>query len=286
MNVLVTGAKGQLGRSVQQVQDQFSDIHLTYTDVEELDITDRAAVQDHFKQFRYDFVLNCAAYTAVDKAEEETERAFLINEKAVDHLAACIQQQRGVLIHVSTDYVFSGRNYTPYNENDPARPESAYGKSKRAGEITALEKCDRSIVVRTSWMYSEYGNNFLKTMLRLGEEKEMLRVVSDQIGTPTYARDLAWTLLQLIAKKQEGPEILHYSNEGSASWYDFAWEIFRLTSKQCRLVPIQTKDYPLPAARPPYSLMNKEKISRLLEINIPHWKESLEDCLRNMGGIR
>lgn len=286
MNVLVTGAKGQLGKSIQLVKEEFSGMTITYTDLEELDITDCTAVQSHFQRFTYDYVLNCAAYTAVDKAEEEPERAFLINEQAVDCIAGCVQRQKGVLIHVSTDYVFNGRQYHPYTEEDQARPESAYGKSKRAGEITALKKCDRALVVRTSWMYSEFGNNFLKTMLRLGDEKQVLTVVSDQIGAPTYARDLARTLLQLIDRKHSGPAVLHYSNEGAASWYDFAWEIIRLTGKACRVLPIKTKDYPLPAARPPYSLMNKEKISRLLEINIPHWKESLEDCLRNMGTIR
>jgi len=282
MNVLITGANGQLGRCIRQVADEFPMLDLAYTDVEELDITSQADLDAYFHDHRVDYLVNCAAYTAVDKAEEEPDKATLINETAVLNLARCSDTFNFTLVHISTDYVFSGRNHRPYTEADTPDPEGTYGVSKLGGERAALEECARGIVIRTSWLYSEHGNNFARTMLRLSGQREELKVVDDQVGTPTYAGDLARAILTLVKQGYSQRDIFHFSNEGVASWYDFAREIITLSGKSCRVLPITTAEYPLPAPRPPYSLMSKKKFRTAFGYTIPHWKEGLSECLHKL----
>ena len=282
MNVLVTGAKGQLGWSLRTIAEDYPDLVFDYTDVEELDITNASALQAYFSGRTTDYVVNCAAYTAVDKAEEEVDKATLINVIAVKNLAQCADQFGFTLIHISTDYVFSGRHYRPYVEDDQPDPLSVYSRTKYAGEQAASSHCQKSIIIRTSWLYSEYGNNFLKTILRLADEREAIGIIDDQVGTPTYAADLAKALLEIIQQKYDQKSVFHFSNEGAASWYDFGVEIVRASGLQCSVNPIPTEAYPLPAARPYYSLMSKRKIKETFDLEIPHWRDSLLRCLKNM----
>lgn len=277
MNVLITGANGQLGRSIRRLEAEFPGLTLSYTDVDELDITRMPDLETYFQQNPTGCVVNCAAYTAVDRAEEEPGLASLINETAVRNLALCAGRFDFTLVHISTDYVFDGRHHRPYTEDDPASPAGAYGKSKLAGERAVLEASIRGIVVRTSWLYSEYGHNFAKTMLRLAGERDELRVVDDQVGTPTYAGHLARAILKMVESGYGRTNLFHYSNEGVASWYDFAREIIAMAGKECRVVPIATEDYPLPAPRPPYSLLSKKKFRETFGQEIPHWKEGLAE---------
>jgi dTDP-4-dehydrorhamnose reductase len=281
-NILVTGANGQLGTEIKELAKQLKDKNFLFHDVDTLDITDPAAMEAFGKENNYDFVINCAAYTAVDKAEEDQETAALINTYAVQNLIELASQKNACFIHVSTDYVFDGTNHTPYKERDKTKPNSVYGETKLKGEDIA-NNYEKSIIIRTSWLYSSFGNNFVKTMLRLGAEKSNLNVIFDQVGTPTYARDLASAILNIIdfiSDKGIVPAgVYHYSNEGVCSWYDFAREIMEQKEFSCKVAPIETSQYPTPAKRPHYSVLNKGKIKQTFNLEIPYWKDSLKECL-------
>ncbi|GAA0538424.1 dTDP-4-dehydrorhamnose reductase [Chitinophaga japonensis] len=284
-NILVTGANGQLGQAIRLIAGQYPAFNFIYTDWQELDITDAAAVGAFFTAQPIQACINCAAYTAVDKAESEEEKAFQLNFEAVLNLAEACQQHNAQLVHVSTDYVFDGRYYRPYTETDEASPRSIYGSSKLRGEAAALGYNPETIIVRTSWLYSQFGMNFVKRMRELMQERPSLNVVFDQAGTPTYAVDLAHALLQILSYRQEHPDasiggVYHYSNEGVISWYDFAVTIKELTGSSCEISPITSDQYPTPAERPPYSVLNKQKIKDTFGISIPYWKDSLQECLK------
>ncbi len=275
--VLVTGSKGQLGSDIQETSVHFKNLGFIFTDIEELDLTDDVAIDSFFKKHKPDYCINCAAYTAVDKAEDEPELAIKINEGTVANLAKICKQYNTKLIHISTDYVFDGTNHQPYIESDIPSPNSAYGLSKLKGE-QAIEKINPdSMIIRTSWLYSSYGGNFVKTMMRLSKERETLNVVSDQVGTPTYSGDLAKAILHIIntSEKDRIKGIYHFSNEGVISWYDFAQAIMQITKASCNVYPIESKDFPAKANRPFYSVLNKGKIKADFNISIPYWFESL-----------
>jgi dTDP-4-dehydrorhamnose reductase len=277
--VLVTGSKGQLGNEVQVLASSYSQFEFIFTDVEELDICDRKAVENYFAKRKIDVLLNCAAYTAVDKAEEDVELCYRINEKAVGILGEIAAEYGTRVVHVSTDYVFDGTSYRPYTEDMPVCPATVYGKSKLAGEQLLMDACPAAVIVRTSWLYSSFGNNFVKTMMRLGKERDTLNVIFDQVGTPTYAADLADTLLQIISADKFVPGIYHYSNEGVCSWYDFTISIHKMAGINCRVLPIESKDYPAKTPRPHYSVLNKNKIKSNYNIQISHWEDGLRRCM-------
>ena len=281
--VLVTGANGQLGRELRLLAPRYPQFRFLFTDIEELDITNKEAVQAFLVQHGIHYIINCAAYTAVDNAEEDKESCFSVNRDAVEILAKAATETGAKLLHISTDYVFDGESHTPYKESDSTNPQSVYGASKLAGEEAALKNCPESIVVRTSWLYSSFGNNFVKTMIRLGKERPELNIVADQTGGPTYAADLAETLLHLLLEAEQEnfhPGIYHYSNEGHCSWYDFTKAIHRLYGiTQCRIHPIESKEYPVKAQRPHYSVLDKKKIKSVYSIVVPHWEESLKRCI-------
>ena len=303
MKILVTGANGQLGSEIKYLvtNNLTSNIkHLTFlfTDKNELDITNKEQIEDFLNKNSIDIIINCAAYTAVDKAEDEKELADLINHKAVEYLASNAKKRDIFLIHISTDYVFDGKNYRPYIETDKTNPQGVYGLTKLKGEEAFINSGAKGIIIRTSWVYSSFGHNFVKTMLRLSDRKE-LNVVFDQIGTPTYARDLAEVILQILDVKCEmlnsnnnltsnikhltsNIEIYHYSNEGVCSWYDFAKAIFGIKGIDIKVNPIETKDYPTPAKRPHFSVLNKAKIKNEFNLEIPYWRESLKECLKEI----
>ncbi len=280
LNILVTGSKGQLGSEIRELSSDYQ-YNFFFTDRNELDITNKNDINKFVEDNDINVIINCAAYTAVDKAEEDIDNADHINHQAVKYLAEIAKEKSIKLIHISTDYVFDGENFKPYIETDKVNPQSIYGKTKLDGEF-ALQKINpkNSIVIRTSWVYSSYGNNFVKTMLKLGKERDSLNVIFDQIGTPTYAKDLAKMILDIIPKiEKEDVEVYHYSNEGVASWYDFAKEIMKLAEVDCKISPIETYQYPTPAKRPYYSLLNKAKIKVNFQLDIPYWKDSLNICL-------
>ncbi len=282
--VLITGSKGQVGSELQALSSNY-DYTYFFADRDSLDINNEANLRRYIQTHQIDTIINCAAYTAVDKAETEQEIANAINHLAVKTLAQLAKEYLITLIHISTDYVFNGQNFKPYTEEDPTDPKGVYGKTKCGGEkaLQAINP-ENTIIIRTSWVYSSFGANFVKTMLRLGKEKESLGVIFDQVGTPTYARDLAQTILDIIPKiKNKNVEIYHYSNEGVLSWFDFAKEIMRMTKLSCTINPIETKEYPTPASRPHYSLLSKSKIKRDFGIIIPYWKDSLDECLKSLG---
>ena len=284
MNILVTGANGQLGNELRKISGNFSTYSFFFTDIAELDIANPVAINDFFEKYEIQTVINCAAYTAVDKAESDEPAAMLINAVAVANLAKACNKANAIMIHISTDYVYDGCACQPYSEDHPAAPVSAYGRSKLAGEEAALT-APLSVVIRTSWLYSSFGNNFVKTMLRLGKEREALNVVFDQIGTPTYAADLAQAIMLIVVQAEKNKltqGIFHYSNEGVCSWYDFALEIMQQADLKCAVKPIETKDYPTPATRPHYSVLNKTRIKAEYGLEIPHWKDSLNKCLAEM----
>ena len=290
ISVLITGSNGQVGNEIRDfiLNDEYVilDFEFYFTDRKILDITDKDAVEAFCIQNNIEVIVNCAAYTAVDKAEEDAVTADRVNHLAVKNLAQVAKEKHIKFIHTSTDYVFDGKNYKPYVETDSTDPVSVYGQTKLDGEKAMQEiNPENSIIIRTSWVYSSYGNNFVKTMLRLGKERESLGVIFDQVGTPTYAKDLAQTILEIIPKiKNEKVEIYHYSNEGVLSWYDFAKEIMRMLSLDCQINAIETKEYPTPATRPHYSLLNKSKIKKEYNIIIPYWKDSLYTFfVREMG---
>lgn len=285
IDILITGANGQLGSELKKYAGLFKNVRPEFTDVDVLDITNQEALFEFCSQRDYRYIINCAAYTAVDKAENEPEPARKINVEAVHNLTAAAQKNNAFLIHVSTDYVFSGKNYLPYQENDPVSPNSVYGKTKAEGEEEAL-KYANSIVLRTSWLYSAFGNNFVKTILRLSKERDTLSVIFDQIGTPTHAGDLAKAIIEIVNYQQEKemhPGVYHFSNEGVCSWYDFATEIVHISGSKTKVLPIETKDYPTLAQRPYYSVLNKSKVKSTFGLSIPHWKESLKTCIKEIN---
>jgi len=283
-SILVTGANGQLGSELQQLASLHTELNFTFVTRTEFDLSDSNAITSWFVDKNFDVIINCAAYTAVDKAETESELAYAINSTAVATLATIAKAQHSSLIHISTDYVFAGQNYRPYLETDATDPQGVYGASKLAGEQALLTiNPAKSVIIRTAWVYSQFGNNFVKTMLRLGKEREELGVIYDQVGSPTSARDLACAILSIIQHPKlaslTGTEIYHYSNEGVCSWYDFAKAIFNHSELKCRVKPLETKDYPTPAKRPHYSLLNKAKIKHDFDITLPYWLDSLKACL-------
>lgn len=284
IRILITGAYGQLGKSIKQIIDRdLSGIEATYTDIDSLDLTNPETVDSKLKEGNFDIIVNCAAYTAVDRAESDEVSCSKINTEAVGHIAKAARRNKVKVIHISTDYVFNGENFRPYDENDEPDPRSIYGRTKLEGEGILMSFCPDSIIIRTAWLYSEYGNNFVKTMLRLGTEKDSIGVVCDQIGTPTYAGDLAATILQVILSDKWKPGIYHFTNEGVASWYDFAIAIHKLAHiDKCRITPLATKEYPTAARRPQYSVLSKKKIKNTFGIVIPHWEESLARCIDSM----
>ena len=286
MKILVTGKNGQLGKSIHKSVTNNKKINeFVFVGREELDLSSTDNIISYFNQNNIDIIVNCAAHTAVDKAEEEAVLANQINHLAVAQLALIAKTQQAKLIHVSTDYVFDGESDKPYTEADVTNPINIYGKTKLAGEQTLKEIMPTdAIIIRTSWVYSEHGNNFVKTMLRLGKQRDELSVVGDQIGSPTYATDLANAILgtmQNKAFKEVGQEtqVYHYSNAGEISWYEFAKEIFKLAGIQCSVSPITTEQYPTPAKRPKNTLMNQDKISHRFDIDILNWRKSLESCI-------
>lgn len=280
LNILVTGSNGQLGSEIRELSINYP-YQFFFMDRMQLDIDDEKTLEKFIVTHAINVIVNCAAYTAVDKAETEAEKAYNINANAVKTIASISKTHAIKFVHISTDYVFDGTYFQPYCENHASNPLSVYGKSKRVGEEALLDvNPANAIIIRTSWVYSSYSNNFVKTMLRLAEEHESLNVIYDQIGTPTYAKDLAYTILEILPKiDNKTVEIYHYTNEGVASWYDFAKEIISLSNLTCKIEPITTEHYPLPAKRPYYSLLNKEKIKKTFGITIPYWKESLKVCL-------
>ena len=289
MKIVVTGANGQLGRSIRRLSVEHRELDFVFTDIDSLDIGNRDAVLAFAETHPVDFIVNCAAYTAVDKAEEEEEQCRRINTDAVAYLGEAAQHIGARILHVSTDYVFGGDSYMPYQENDPVSPTSVYGRTKLAGENALSAVCPDAIIVRTAWLYSEYGHNFMKTMLRLGAERPEIRVVNDQIGSPTYAGDLAEAILSLLEKERQGEQnsgIYHYTNEGVCSWYDFAHSIIRIAGLPAKVIPIPTREYPTAAKRPAYSVLSKEKIKREYHWVIPHWEDSLRKCLANMNVVK
>lgn len=280
--VLVTGANGQLGNSLRALSGRYSSYAFLFTDVDELDICDKEAVRAYVNGNQVDYILNCAAYTAVDKAEDNEALCLRINAGAVRNLGEAASEAGARILHISTDYVFDGTAHIPYVETDPTCPVSVYGRTKLAGEEALLSVCPDAVIIRTAWLYSEYGRNFVKTMLRLGKEREEISVVFDQIGTPTYAGDLAEAICKVLEASERGafqPGIYHYSNEGVCSWYDFTVKILQAAGLPCRVKPIESKDYPSPVARPPYSVLNKKKIKATYDLAIPHWEESLRRCM-------
>ncbi len=283
MNILVTGCNGQLGNEMQLLEARFPQHTYYNTDVQELDICDQKAVTDYVTRHEIDGIVNCAAYTAVDKAEENVQLCTRLNAVAPGYLAAAVEQRGGWMVQISTDYVFDGTNHTPYTETDPTSPASVYGRTKLDGELEAAKCCRRLMVIRTAWLYSTFGNNFVKTMLRLGKEKPELGVIFDQIGTPTYARDLAAAIMAAIDKGIV-PGVYHFSNEGVISWYDFTKAIHRIAGiTGCHVKPLHTAEYPTPAHRPAYSVLDKTKIKQTYGIEIPYWEESLEECVRALA---
>ena len=277
--ILITGSNGQLGNEMQQAAVRFPDFNYIYTDVAELDICDKGALDAFVKANNVNVIVNCAAYTAVDKAEDDVELCYKINRDAVRNIAEVATENKVKVVHVSTDYVFDGTNYLPYTEDMPVCPATVYGKSKLEGEQALLENCKESVILRTAWLYSSFGNNFVKTMIKLGTERDSLGVIFDQVGTPTYAADLADAILQLLSNKTFVPGIYHFSDEGVCSWYDFTKTIHRMANITCDVKPIETKDYPARTPRPHFSVLNKGKIKSTYGISIPHWEVSLEKCI-------
>ena len=282
MNILITGCNGQLGNEMQLLEKENPQHTYFNTDVQELDITNQAAIEQFVAEHQIDGIVNCAAYTAVDKAEDNEDLCQLLNAEAPAYLARAIGQRGGWMIQVSTDYVFDGTNHTPYTEDENTCPNSVYGRTKLVGEFNVQKFCEQSMIIRTAWLYSTFGNNFVKTMIRLGKEKKELGVIFDQIGTPTYARDLAVAIMTAI-NKGIVPGIYHFSNEGVISWYDFTKAIHRIAGiTSCHVRPLHTTEYPTPAHRPHYSVLDKTKIKQTYGIEVPYWEESLKDCIEKL----
>ena len=293
MKILVTGKNGQLGQSIKRLLDEkcfanLSSFSFIFTGREELNLENLESIHSYFVRNDIDIIINCAAYTKVDQAEEDQNQANLINHNAVKELAKISKRNKIKLIHISTDFVFNGHKREPYTEDDKTSPINIYGETKLAGELAIISTMPfNSIIIRTGWVYSEFGNNFVKTILNLATKSNTLDIVSDQIGTPTYAYDLANLILQIVGSEsflenEKPTSIFHYSNEGKSSWYEFAKEIISISGINCHLNPINTEDYPLPAKRPKYSILSKKKISQEYALNIHHWKDALNDCLKNL----
>ena len=282
MNIWVTGANGQLGNEMQVLARENLQHTYFFTDVQELDICDEQAVYAYVSEHKIDIIVNCAAYTAVDKAEDNVELCDKLNNIAPGYLARAAQANGAAMIQVSTDYVFDGTAHIPYTEEKPTCPASVYGSTKLAGEQNVMDHCEKAMVIRTAWLYSIYGNNFVKTMIRLGQERDSLGVIFDQIGTPTYANDLAQAIFAAI-NKGVVRGIYHFSDEGVCSWYDFTIAIHRLAGiASCKVKPLHTADYPAKAPRPHYSVLDKTKIKDTFGIEIPHWEESLKRCINQL----
>lgn len=283
MRILVTGAAGQLGNELHNVLEQNKPGITLYTDIHDLDLTDAAAVRKYIVDNEISHIVNCAAFTAVDKAEQEPAICAKVNTDAVKNIAEVAADYGVKVIQISTDYVFDGTAHLPYRESDKVNPISTYGTTKRKGEMVLLSMSPDAVIIRTAWLYSPYGNNFVKTMLRLGAERSELGVVCDQIGTPTYARDLAEAIYAILTARQWVPGIYHFSDEGACSWYDFTKAIHRIAGiTGCNVKPIMTDDYPTAATRPPYSVLDKTRIKKTYGITIPHWEESLQNCIKQI----
>lgn len=282
MNILITGCNGQLGNEIQ-ILEKVNPQHTFFnTDVSELDITNQLAIDQFIQENKIDGIINCAAYTAVDKAESNKQLCTALNAEAPAYLAMSIEKRGGWIVQVSTDYVFDGTKHTPYVETDTPCPDSVYGSTKLAGEIAVQKLCKKTMIIRTAWLYSTFGNNFVKTMIRLGKEKSELGVIFDQIGTPTYARDLAVAIMTAV-NKGIVPGTYHFSNEGVISWYDFTKAIHRIAGiNGCHVKPLHTAEYPTPANRPHYSVLDKTKIKDTYGIEVPYWEESLQECITEL----
>ena len=289
MKVLIIGKNGQLGQSIKKIislgniKDEYS-----FVGRSELDLSDSENITTYFNQNKFNIVINCVAYTAVDKAESEHGLSNQVNHLAVKQIAEIVKQQGAKLIHISTDYVFDGKNYKPCTEDDKTNPQSIYGSTKLAGERAIQEIMRKgATIIRTGWLYSEFGNNFVKTMLKLGANNEKIKVISDQIGTPTYASDLAQAIVGIVKSKylqnkEQQTQIFHYSNEGVCSWYDFSKAIFDIEKIACKAVPIESKEWKMPAKRPYYTVLNKNKFKNTFEVEAPYWRESLQVCLKHI----
>ena len=278
-NILVTGAKGQLGQEFQQLEKNFPSLNFLFVSKNELSIADENAVNTFFKNKQIDICINCAAYTAVDKAETDKETAIAVNAIAVGYLAKACKNHNAKFIHISTDYVFDGKGIKPFTENDQTNPVNFYGQTKLSGELNAIKENEETIIIRTAWVYSSFGNNFVKTMIRLMNERESIGVVNDQYGCPTFAADLAQAIMQIIVGNNFIAGIYHYSNKGKISWYDFAKEISQQINSHCVVNEITTSQFPTPASRPSYSVLDTSKIAETFNITITEWKESLQKCL-------
>jgi dTDP-4-dehydrorhamnose reductase len=281
-NIIVFGASGQLGQCLKVVAAAQGLTTIHFPPESEADILNKDALKKVFDIYKPDWCINCAAYTAVDKAEDDVELARKINKTGAENLSTFCLEYNSVLIHTSTDFIFRGDKPTPLNEDDTAEPINVYGLTKLEGEHAVTEKLEKYFILRTSWLYSEYGNNFVKTMLKLGRERDELKIIADQVGTPTYAMDLAECILQIILTKSNDYGTYHYSNEGVASWYDFAKAIFDISGTKVKVLPISTSEYPTRAVRPAYSVMNKSKIKKVFNIEIPYWRDSLITCITKL----
>ena len=289
-NILVTGSNGQLGNEIRRISaNHENNFRFFFTDVAELDITDLKAVDSFIKENNIKYIINCAAYTAVDKAEDDVDLCYKINRDAVANLGLAATNNNAKVIHISTDYVYDGTANKPYVETDTVNPQSVYGKSKQEGEAKLLKACADSIIIRTAWLYSIFGNNFVKTMIKLGKERETLNVVADQRGTPTYGKDLAKTIVKILDFSEANgfkPGIYHYSNEGTTTWYDFTLAIHKEAGiNTCKVNPITTEQYPVKATRPKYSVLDKSKIKSTFNLTIPKWEESLNNCIKELLSI-
>jgi dTDP-4-dehydrorhamnose reductase len=281
MNILVTGSNGQLGSEIKVLSHAFPQYNFIFTDIAELDITSKESVSCFFEENKIDLIINAAAYTAVDKAESDKDNAMLVNSTAVKILSEASEKYNAFLIHTSTDYVFDGNGKRPYLESDSVSPQSVYGSSKLSGEVEMQKICRKGIIIRTAWLYSAFGNNFVKTILRVGKERGELKVVNDQFGSPTYAADLAKAIIDIIPQidKIDKVELFHYSNEGIITWFDFAKAIIESSGINCKVNPVSSAEFPTPVKRPSYSVLDKSKIKSTFGIEVPSWKESLEICL-------
>ncbi len=279
MKILITGSNGQLGREMMVEAKKYPQSSFVYTDVDDLDICNVVELREYVVREKPNVIVNCAAYTAVDRAEDDEVGAKRVNVDAVRNIGKVARECGVQVVHVSTDYVFDGTMYRPYVEDDETSPMGVYGKTKLDGEKALLEDNSDAVIIRTSWLYSSFGNNFVKTMMRLGAERDELGVIFDQIGTPTYARDLAAAICEIIMKKEWKKGVYHYSNEGVCSWFDFAKEIHELSGIECEVRPIESKEYVVRTPRPHYSVLNKKKIKETFDIEIPYWKDSLRECV-------
>lgn len=282
--ILVTGSEGQLGRSLKKALRGKDGLEVLYTDVDTLDITDIDNLEKFVIDGEVGTIVNCAAYTSVDKAETEEVAANRLNAEALANIGKIARKHHLKVLHISTDYVFSGESFKPYSENDTPNPKSVYGRTKLEGERLLASFCQDAIIVRTSWLYSEYGHNFVKTILAKSEELPQLNVVYDQVGTPTYAGDLAYAIGEILSSEEWQPGVYHFANEGVASWYDFASAIMHISQKEsCRINPVTTQEYPTAAKRPPYSVLSKSKIKKTFGLDIRHWESALAECIKNMN---